>query len=122
MMDMVNVYGTLRWELARTRAIERDRALCTVSRLLGGDCTPGLDVHHIRPLSEGGAPFELENLATVCDGHHPMWEALRRNLLRVIDRDEERPPRCNHQHRTIEARELCEARMRRQRERASVAA
>lgn len=120
-MDTSQVYNSLEWELARGRALARDGHRCTVARLLGGDCSRGLDVHHIRPLTAGGAPYDLSNLGTVCDSHHPMWEGLRRSILRTQDGPPELTPRCNHRHPTAEARELCEARMARTR-RVSVAA
>jgi HNH endonuclease len=114
-----SLYDTLDWVLARARAIARDSGQCTVSRLLGGDCSPGPHhVHHVRPVSEGGEPLALENLATVCASHHPAWEGLRRSLLHAMNRHVEKPPVCRHMHRSAEARAQCEARMaRRQRER-----
>lgn len=108
------IYNTLSWELARTRALARDGKRCSVARLLGGECSPFLHVHHLRPVSEGGAPFDLENLLTVCESHHPVLESLRRSLLRRAA-PEERPLRCGHFHRSAEARRLCERRMARQR-------
>lgn len=110
-----SIYNTLRWQLARARTISRDEGRCTVSRLLGGECSSGTPhVHHIRPVSEGGAPYEETNLATVCPAHHPVWEALRRRLL-AAEAHEDAAPRCSHFHRTAEARRQCEARMARQR-------
>ena len=111
------IYNTLLWQLARRRALSRDGSRCTVARLLGGECSPSLDVHHIRPVSEGGAPFDQENLATVCDSHHPIWEALRRRLLAALEPPAPPAPvRCRHIHRTAEGRRACEARLARQRE------
>lgn len=109
------LYNSLRWRATRSRVLKRDANRCTVSRLLGGECSASLDVHHIRPVRAGGAPYDLENLASVCDSHHPVWEALRRRLLAALEPAEERPPRCPHFHRTAEAREACERRMARQR-------
>lgn len=114
-MTTVNVYNTARWGLARSRALSRDGNRCTVARLLGGECSASLDVHHIRPVSGGGQLYALVNLATVCDSHHPAWEALRRRLLAAQSPVEERPPRCQHFHPTAEARAQCEARMARRR-------
>jgi 5-methylcytosine-specific restriction endonuclease McrA len=112
---MASVYDSLRWRAARARTLRRDGNRCTVARLLGGECSAMLHVHHIRPIVEGGDPFADENLATACESHHPMWEALRRRLLGVLDRELERPVSCPHQHRTAEGRRACEARRARQR-------
>lgn len=109
---MAAIYDTSRWDTVRARVLVRDGARCTVSRLLGGTCGGSLHVHHIEPVAEGGARFDLDNLTTVCARHHPMWEALRRELLRRRHRDE---PRCRHRHRSAEARRICEARLARQR-------
>lgn len=118
---MGTVYDTLLWRLARSRVLKRDGNACTVARLLGGDCSASLHVHHIRPVSEGGSLYDEVNLATVCDAHHPVWEALRRRLLAALDREDERPVACRHYHRSTEARRACEARMARQRRRNAAA-
>jgi hypothetical protein len=68
-------------------------------------------VHHIQPVSDGGNPFRLDNLATVCASHHPRWEALRRQVLKAR---EPRWRRCRHRHVSREARRLCEARLNRE--------
>jgi hypothetical protein len=56
-------------------------------------------------VSEGGAPFDIDNAVTACARHHPMLEALRRRLLAP-------PPRCRHRHPYPAGREACERRMR----------
>lgn len=111
---MTSIYNTTRWRRTSARAIARDGHRCTVARLLGGECSPGLDAHHIIPVREGGHPYDLDNVGTACDTHHPQWENLRRAL---VGRRQRKPdlPRCPHQHRSREARRLCEARMARQR-------
>jgi 5-methylcytosine-specific restriction endonuclease McrA len=93
------------WPAAREAAIERDGARCTVSLLIGGECSPTLHVHHVVPRSEGGSD-ELENLLTACASHHPMLEALRRYVLA-----KRKPRRCGHYHRYRMGREECERRM-----------
>lgn len=108
---MRNVYDTLRWRRVRAQALARDEGHCTCSRLLGGSCGGGTPhVHHLIPVEDGGDPFALENLATVCPSHHPAWESLRRSLVRARAGHDE-PPRCTHHHRTAEARRLCESQM-----------
>ncbi len=59
------------------------------------------------------SPLFNDNLGTTCSTHHSQWESLRRILAR---RRRAPAPRCPHQHRTPEAREICERRLARQRE------
>lgn len=109
----IAIYDTLKWRVVRSRTLARDGSSCTVAGLLGGACSPILHVHHIEPVADGGAPFDLDNLATVCARHHPMWEALRRGIVarRSAPAAE---VYCPHHHRSREAREICERRLRRQ--------
>lgn len=116
----MNPYETTLWDEARTAALERDGGRCTVARLLGGRCVGLLHVHHIHAVSEGGPPFDLDNLGTACAAHHPMWEALRRILVDRLFPRPAPPPRCPHRHVTAEARETCERQL--ARKHASVAA
>jgi len=92
----------------RAAVLDRDGHRCTVSRLLGGECSQRLDVHHIVPRREGGGD-ELDNLASVCASHHPRWEALRRAILN--ERGDNW--RCPHVHPTSIGREACERQHRR---------
>jgi hypothetical protein len=106
---MGNLYDTLHWRELRARALARDCSRCTVSRLLGGECSGVLHVHHIEPADERPAlAFELDNLATACAGHHARWEALRRALVRERRRGYRR---CPHPHPTRAGREACERRL-----------
>ena len=118
---MRTLYDTTRWRLARTRALQRDGNRCTVSRLIGGDCTATLHVHHLVRPEDGGSRYALENLGTTCSAHHPMWEAVRRSVLARVAANDDPPPRCPHFHPTAEARRQCEARMARRRRRAAAA-
>lgn len=108
----MDIYNDIRWQATRACAFARDGHRCTVSRLLGGPCSDGpLHAHHIVPVADGGDPFDAENVGTTCASHHPMWEALRRQIVRrLLDPI----PRCPHYHRTSEGRRQCEARMARQ--------
>ena len=102
------VYTDPRWQPFRTAVLQRDNHQCTVARLLGGDCHTTLHIHHLTPVSEGGAPFDPANATTVCAIHHPQVEALRRALL------ERRLParrRCRHTHPYRYGREECERRL-----------
>lgn len=119
---MAAVYSTSRWKATRARAIARDAGRCTVSRLLGGACSAPevpLHVHHIVPVAEGGSPFALDNVGTACERHHPQWESLRRLIVRRRDQNIGRP-RCHHEHRTLDARMICEARLARASNRVAV--
>lgn len=119
-MDADLVYTSPLWRRTRELALERDGHRCTVARLLGGECSGSLHAHHILKLTEGGAPYDTENVGTTCAHHHPMWEALRRQLVERLLGDG--PPTCRHDHRSAEARRQCEARMIRRRSRALLAA
>lgn len=93
------------WDEIRALAIERDGSRCTVGWLLGGDCHETLDAHHLIPREEGG-PDTLGNLITACHRHHPMVEAIRREVLRR--RGWKRCPHGPGVHRYAGAREACE--------------
>jgi len=112
-----SIYSTSRWRTARADALRRDDGRCTVARLLGGACSLTIQVHHIDALADGGAPFDLDNLATVCSAHHPTWEAIRRAVVRArrsADPLAVEPCR-SHAHRTLEARIICARNRARQR-------
>lgn len=74
------------WARARRAALTRDGWRCTVCSRPGR-----LEVHHLTPLEDGGEPYALENLATLCRqchlDHHrrprcsPAWQALIDELL-----------------------------------------
>ena len=55
------------WAVARRAALERDGYRCT-----NIDCGRAgrLEVHHKKMLSEGGLPFALDNLTTLCRACH----------------------------------------------------
>jgi 5-methylcytosine-specific restriction endonuclease McrA len=65
-------YRTGRWARARAHALARDGHRCT--RCGGGE---RLEVHHVRPLADGGSAFELDNLVTLCSSCHHGAEAKR---------------------------------------------
>jgi 5-methylcytosine-specific restriction endonuclease McrA len=53
------------WQNARAAARKRDGERC---RQCGS--IDKLEVHHIKPLAEGGAEFDLSNLMTLCQQCH----------------------------------------------------
>lgn len=95
------------WADIREDVLRRDGERCTVGWLLGGACHETLDVDHLIPREDGGTD-DLSNLITVCHAHHPMREAIRREVLRRRGWR-----RCPHEHRSREAREMCERRLNR---------
>lgn len=96
------------WEDIRARVLARDGSRCTVSWLLGGACSETLDVHHLIPREEGGTDDE-SNLITACHAHHPVVEAIRREVLRRRGRLTWR--RCSHAHPYPGGREECERKL-----------
>ena len=63
-MDLLN---QRRWKLARRAALDRDGWRCVKCGRAGV-----LDVDHIKPLNEGGEPYKLLNLQSLCREDH--WE------------------------------------------------
>lgn len=84
-------YRTPEWKEARREALDRDGHRCT-HRERDGRCPAEskLYVHHLTPLSEGGAPFALANLTTLCARHHGQTDAVR---LRIRQRQKKRDER-----------------------------
>lgn len=60
-----HVYDHPRWRECRLAVFRRSGFGC---ELCGG--LRRLEVHHIQPLSQGGAWFELANLQALCRGCH----------------------------------------------------
>ena len=53
------------WARARRRALDRDGWRCCRC-----ESPLSLEVHHVRPLDQGGAALDLANLATLCRDCH----------------------------------------------------
>lgn len=69
------VRATVEYRAARQAALERDEWRCRAlidGVLCGGgrDVGSWLEVHHITPISDGGAPADLDNLVTLCNVCH----------------------------------------------------
>jgi hypothetical protein len=104
---MGHVYDSQEWRALCARVRARDGDRCSVQRLLGGECSDLLHVHHLIPVSEGGLPIPADrDVITACSVHHPMVERIRREVLRSRGQR-----RCPHHHRSREAREQCERRL-----------
>ena len=84
------VYRTPLWARCRAAVLKRDDWTCAKC---GG---PGTEVHHKTKLEAGGAPYDPNNLETLCRGchlaqHHPKaarraraWRALFETALRKV--------------------------------------
>jgi len=74
--EEVEFYSSKEWSKAKQKARERDGHECQEC----GGTDWELHVHHRTPVSEGGAPFKLDNLITLCarchDKRHPNVEIL----------------------------------------------
>jgi 5-methylcytosine-specific restriction endonuclease McrA len=59
------IWESSAWRRVRKLALDRDGHRC-------GRCaaTVNLSVHHITPMRESGAPFDLANLETLCKSCH----------------------------------------------------
>jgi len=79
--------------------------VCALAELLPDECSPGIDRHHVFPISAGGDPDGPT--VPVCDRHHPILESMARRVLGG-------PRRCPHPpgtHRYPDGREACERRL-----------
>ena len=56
------IYNSAAWKLARQARLDLDAHACTWC----GHSGDRLEVHHRVPLAEGGAPFDIDNLQTLC--------------------------------------------------------
>lgn len=73
-------YASKEWEQTRQNVLERDGYECQACGMGMGEHkeTHGtaLHVHHIHPISAGGARFDENNLVTLCNTHHHEYEGL----------------------------------------------
>ena len=60
-----SIYRTARWKAVRKLAKDRDDWRCVECGARGR-----LEVDHIIAIRDGGAPFDLNNLQTLCIVHH----------------------------------------------------
>ena len=109
-MDRDAFYTSPEWRAVREHVRSRDGHRCSVARLIGGDCSARLDVHHLQSIEERpDLALDPDNLLTVCASHHPTLEAVRRilRIIRMIDL-----PPCGHTHPYRQGRIDCENRRR----------
>ena len=90
-MSGVNRLNRRRWAHARLAVLERDGWRCVTCGRAGR-----LEVDHVQALDQGGKPYELANLQTLCRPCHfdKTWEEQAsperrrwREIAREIDRD-----------------------------------
>lgn len=67
------LYNSKRWRALRLRILNRDGRRCQRCGRPGR-----LEVHHRRPLWRGGAPYEPDNLESLCRACHFIREPDRR--------------------------------------------
>lgn len=58
---------TAQWKYIRRLVLQRDGYICQEE---GTEPHWGDQVDHILPVDEGGAPFDMKNLQTLCQIHH----------------------------------------------------
>src|SRR5215471_1303089 len=97
----MSIYATPTWQIVRVRALVRDGYRCVARDDDWRPCAGPLTVHHVRPVGEGGEPFALSNLVTLCRRHHGLahGDGYRRT-----------PAPCPHHHPTRAGRIACERR------------
>jgi 5-methylcytosine-specific restriction protein A len=72
---MGRVYDRRRWRRVRLAQL-RAEPLCRLC-MDRGRAEPAQDVDHIKPLADGGEPFDLENLRSLC---HPCHSRVTRAM------------------------------------------
>lgn len=101
---MSALYATKPWRELRSRVLSTD-ADCYLSGI-AGDCRGDLLVHHVIPVSDGGPEIPGDDgVRVLCKRHHSMLHGFLRRQASW--------KRCPHQHRSLEARRLCEERLNR---------
>ena len=72
--ERANVYATQRWAALRLEALRRDGQLCADCAAQGR--TNGAElVHHVKPIRDGGDPWALENIKSLCRDCHQVEHA-----------------------------------------------
>lgn len=63
------IYQDKRWPVVRKICIRRASGLCE-NCLRKGIIVRGVDVDHIKPIAQGGEPFDVDNLQLLCKDCH----------------------------------------------------
>lgn len=64
------VHGTHRWKAIRSRILRRDPLCVMCLAETPPRTSPTVDVDHIVPIADGGAPWSLDNLQGLCRACH----------------------------------------------------
>jgi len=72
---MGRIYNTKQWKQVRKLYLSLN-PLCEVCKV-AERLTPGSQVDHVQAIEEGGAPFDLDNLMTLCQRHHSRKTVMR---------------------------------------------
>jgi len=68
----VLIRSTAKWQRTREAALRRDGRRCATC-----GATDKLEVHHRKAIADGGGPFDLSNLVTLCPSCHHRQERER---------------------------------------------
>lgn len=68
--DVVTIYSTPRWKRIRKMALVRDNALCQHCKERNAEV-----VDHIVEIKDGGDPYDLSNLESLCNRCHAIKTA-----------------------------------------------
>lgn len=71
-----NIYQTKAWQNVRHAVLKRDGYKCRKCGRHGA-----IEIHHVVPLADGGKPFDMENLESLCRRCH-FGETGRQNRAR----------------------------------------
>ena len=63
--EHTKIYGTKAWKLARKAALQRDQGWGVICKERPADL-----VDHIKELKDGGQPYALDNLQSLCNKCH----------------------------------------------------
>jgi 5-methylcytosine-specific restriction endonuclease McrA len=63
------VYNTRRWQKLRQMVLSRDGFICQIC-LAKAITTAASVVDHIKPIRQGGAAWDMDNLQSLCSKYH----------------------------------------------------
>ncbi len=63
--DIIKIYSTKKWKHVRKLALQRDLGWCVMCKERAASV-----VDHIKELKDGGSPYDLNNLQSLCDRCH----------------------------------------------------
>lgn len=72
----LGIYNTARWQRLRTQK-KKLNPLCEICKTKGR-VVPVAVVDHIIEIADGGAPFDMRNLQSLCNKHHSIKTARAR--------------------------------------------